>query len=387
MSSTRVTLCAVATVVLSFASPGASGQSVFRMVADGGQEVPSNASPHSADGTLFLDPFTNVLTYDIEVSGLTGSFNAAHLHFGAPGVNGPVRLALSGGPTVLAGSATVSAAVAAELRAGDLYVNVHSGGFPGGELRGQVVASLDTLATVATGAKETPPNASTGTASGTFLVNADGSVTYEVNFAGMGSNVFAAHVHEGKPGVSGGIVSPLTLTTPAGTSGTFSGTTPPLDAGSLARLRAGHTYLNVHTSGFPGGEVRGQVVAAFAEYGAGCNGGATLSGAGVPAPGEAITISVSGGVPGAACLLFVGQRADDLPFAFDCTLAMTPSPIIPVALPPLDGAGALSLPATIPAGLAPVPAMFCVPLQVFGADASAPGGFFTTNGLSLCIDD
>jgi len=386
--ATPVALVAlVALVAFAAFAPATSAQSVFRMFANGEQENPQTPTTNTASGSLYYDLFTGVLEYDFTVTGTTGSFNAAHIHFGAPDSNGPVRLALSGGPLSFQGSATLTASVAAELAAGDLYFNYHSTGFPGGEIRGQIVSSLTKFAAVANGAKETPTNGSTGSGTGTFVVNADDSVTYEVDFSGLSGTVFAGHVHSGKPGLAGGVIAPLSLTVNNGTSGTFSGTTAPIGAGDLARLRAGHSYLNIHSSVFPGGELRGQVVAAFAEYSAGCNGSATLSGSGVPAPGESVTISISGGVPGATGLLFVGQLGADINFAFDCNLAMAPTPIIPISLPPLDGAGAFSLPATIPASLAPVPALFCVPLQYFGADNSQPGGYFNTNGLSLCIDD
>src|SRR5690606_4328490 len=133
----------------------------------------------------------------------------------------------------------------------------------------------------------------------------------------------------GKAGVAGGIITGLQLMgTNGSTSGSFSGTTLPLSEGDVARIRAGHSYLNLHTSSLPGGEVRGQVVASFTEYSSGCNGSATLTGTGVPSPGQSISLSVAGGTPNAAPgLLFVGGFGAEINFAFDCNLAMQPSPL------------------------------------------------------------
>jgi hypothetical protein len=80
-----------------------------------------------------------------------------------------------------------------------------------------------------------------------------------------------AHIHFGRPGVEGPILFPF-LTFPTGvTSGTFATTLtaanliPDPTAGvdtfaqAVAAIQTGDTYFNIHTSAFPGGEIRGQL--------------------------------------------------------------------------------------------------------------------------------
>jgi hypothetical protein len=106
-------------------------------------------------GTGFADAIlntsTNVLTFSVTWTGLGSLTNNAHIHRGAPGVNGPVVVpfpnfpGLAGGPAgTLAGTYsnvfTLSDALEADLIAGLHYVNIHTVQFPAGEIRGQLVA-------------------------------------------------------------------------------------------------------------------------------------------------------------------------------------------------------------------------------------------------------
>lgn len=70
----------------------------------------------------------------------------------------------------------------------------------------------------------------------------------------------AAHIHENVAGRNGPIVVPLAPVPAAGNPGTSSGCVR-APAAVLARLRANPTgfYVNVHTTAFPNGAVRGQL--------------------------------------------------------------------------------------------------------------------------------
>ena len=86
--------------------------------------------------TFVLNPDQSV-TYEVTTTGLSGTM--AHIHVGAAGVNGNIIVTLAGGPTVWAGTSTpLEPDQVALLKAGRLYVNVHTAANPNGEIRGQI---------------------------------------------------------------------------------------------------------------------------------------------------------------------------------------------------------------------------------------------------------
>ena len=102
-------------------------------------EVPPNASTGTGLAEAWLDKSTNVLSWKISFSGLTGPATAAHFHGpAAAGANAGVVLPFSGTTSPLEGQATLTPAQAADLLAGKWYANVHTATNKGGEIRGQM---------------------------------------------------------------------------------------------------------------------------------------------------------------------------------------------------------------------------------------------------------
>jgi hypothetical protein len=131
------------------------------------------------------------------------------------------------------------------------------------------------------------------TGSFTARLSDDGkSIHYKLTYSGLEGAVTQSHVHFGKPAINGGISFFLCGTAsnpgPAGTpacptpGGTVEGDIeaadvigpgatagPPPTAGQgiepgnlaeiLAAMRAGHAYANVHSTKWPGGEIRAQL--------------------------------------------------------------------------------------------------------------------------------
>lgn len=133
------------------------------------------------------------------------------------------------------------------------------------------------FSTKLTGFQEVP--AISTAASGSFDSKLDGDeLSYELSYSGIeGGTAFAAHIHLGQRGVNGGVSAFLcgggdkpACPTPGGT---VEGTIDAADvigpaaqgilAGQLNELvraiRAGAAYVNVHSTTFPGGEIRGQL--------------------------------------------------------------------------------------------------------------------------------
>jgi hypothetical protein len=96
-------------------------------------------------------------------------------------------------------------------------------------------------------------------ASGRFTATLTGaSLALRLTFTHLSGPATAAHIHMGARGVSGLIL--ITLCTPC--TSPVSGTTI-VTAAQIADLKARKTYVNVHTTKNPAGEIRGQITRAL----------------------------------------------------------------------------------------------------------------------------
>lgn len=159
---------------------------------------------------------------------------------------------------------------------------------------GALVLALGTYALAGAGSKdfkakdlsgyaENPDVSSIAAGSFRGKLSKDGStLAYELEFGGLEGTVTQSHIHFGKAGVNGGISiwlcdsatnpSPSPATPLCPQSGTVTGEVSAADvvgptgqgiapgelAEILAAMRAGHAYANVHSTKFPGGEIRAQ---------------------------------------------------------------------------------------------------------------------------------
>jgi hypothetical protein len=140
------------------------------------------------------------------------------------------------------------------------------------------------------GANEVPPVASPGTGSAivTFDFNAN-TMRVQVTFSGLTSGDTASHIHCcAPPGVNAGVATTLPTFTgfPSGvTFGTYDhtfdmsqgssynpafvtahgGTATSAELALYDGMLAGDSYLNIHTTNFGGGEIRGFLVAQIPE--------------------------------------------------------------------------------------------------------------------------
>jgi hypothetical protein len=139
----RRALAVLATVaVLSAPSIASAAVKNFMVVINGAQETPPNLSTGLGNGILTYDTATKTLCYFISFAGLTGGAEiAAHIHGpAAPGVPAGIILGLPLG----AGKTACVVNPPPPFSQKDLlknlyYVNIHSGGFPAGEIRGQIL--------------------------------------------------------------------------------------------------------------------------------------------------------------------------------------------------------------------------------------------------------
>jgi hypothetical protein len=109
------------------------------------------------------------------------------------------------------------------------------------------------------GGQENPPVNSPGRGSCVLTLNtAETQITLSCTYSGLGSNASAAHIHtDGPVGVNGPVL--FNLTGASGTSGTLNLAPTAVTPAQVADLRAKRWYVNIHTTNFPGGEIRGQI--------------------------------------------------------------------------------------------------------------------------------
>lgn len=102
------------------------------------------------------------------------------------------------------------------------------------------------------GANESSPNPSTATGSGTATF--DGTTKeFKMTVTFSGLTATQAHIHKGLPGVNGAPEFSLTTTSPINFTVTMT-------ASQENDLMEGKYYVNIHSSAYPGGEIRGQIV-------------------------------------------------------------------------------------------------------------------------------
>lgn len=130
----------VAALAALFVSP-ASAQQYFQANLDGLQVVTPNASPAVGFGCFTLNP-DSTLDYQVSYVGLLGVETSAHIHGPAPaGVNAGVQFAFALGTPKVGTFGPLTGAQMSDLMSGLYYVQIHTNLFPGGEIRGQILAS------------------------------------------------------------------------------------------------------------------------------------------------------------------------------------------------------------------------------------------------------
>ena len=243
--------------VPSAAIPVAATTTYFATLT-GPQENPPVLTAASGNAIITVTPSTGQITATINSFGFTG--NAAHIHLAEPGINGAVivpmtQTAAGSGVWVTAANSVLTADQMTALNAGGLYVNVHSDLYAGGQIRGQIGRTV--LTTQLTGSQENPPTGSVATGSGTFSLDPV-SRALSARVVTSGVTATAAHIHTAPIGTNAGVTVGFTQTAPG--SGSW---VPPagtvLTAEQAQAFAAGGMYFNVHSTAFPGGEIRGQI--------------------------------------------------------------------------------------------------------------------------------
>jgi hypothetical protein len=224
------------------------------------------------------------VTLDFDVA-LSDTPTAVHVHQGDPHQAGPIVLTIPAPPSGAGLQEScfpdLDNAVLDQIFAHpeDFYVNVHTGDFPDGAVRGQLSPVATRLSTGIKGDEEVP---------GPGETDADGGFDIEVladgtTICGFGAYIgtetpTAAHIHEAAAGAAGPVVVTLSPFDQIFSDGCVGDLDPQLVADIAANPE--DYYVNVHTDGHPDGAARGQLEATSHLV-------TTLTGADeVPGPGD-----------------------------------------------------------------------------------------------------
>jgi hypothetical protein len=119
------------------------------------------------------------------------------------------------------------------------------------------------LSSALTASSEVPkpagvPAGAKGTFTGTAVENTSGGakLAWQLKFSKLSGAAAAAHIHIGKTGKAGNVMVALCGPCKSGRKGTATVT-----KAQLATIKAGRSYVNVHTAKNAAGEIRGQVKA------------------------------------------------------------------------------------------------------------------------------
>ncbi len=137
-------------------------------------------------------------------------------------------------------------------------------------------AQFITFTAVLNGAQEVPAANTPATGTATLVLNtATNQFTLDLQFSGLTAPVTVAHIHRAAAGVNGPVIVGLDGMTLSGGRPSWNLISPGVSSfnsggaltapfafptAEVANLIAGNTYFNIHSSAFPGGEIRGQII-------------------------------------------------------------------------------------------------------------------------------
>jgi len=113
------------------------GSNAIKVNLTGTDEVPPLSVPGSGSGTIRVED-DGTVSGSITTKDVAGTM--AHIHRGAKGTNGPVIVPLdkNGDTYTVPAGRKLTPEQIKDLKAGNLYVNVHTAKNKGGEVRGQL---------------------------------------------------------------------------------------------------------------------------------------------------------------------------------------------------------------------------------------------------------
>jgi hypothetical protein len=223
----------------------------------GSRETPPDTSTGSGTVWAVLDNNLSFLTYQLTYAQLTSRFSGAYFQLGTANVNGGEIESITQytGNTV-SGIWNLPDSDIINLIKGNVYLNINSIGNPNGEIRGQLLMNKGVGFSANLNINQDVPPTIQSHATGTaWLVLADDTLKFQITFAGLAGSYFEAHIHDGEPGVNGPLVHVLDFT-----DSTLNSYFTEINDTTMGDLIKDWLYINIHTSAYINGEIRGQII-------------------------------------------------------------------------------------------------------------------------------
>jgi len=207
--------------------------------------------PFKGYGLAILSPDSTKLS--LYVSHNVVSPSAAHIHKAALCSDGGIVFPFASPTSPISQVFNVTSGDVTDLFAGLFYVNIHTGAFPSGAIRGQIIGEPIRYIFALDEAQEVPTTQSFANGCAVIELSSDGTalsvyIEHDVN------NTVSGHLHLAPPGVDGAIQFG------------FSDPSSPvlevwnIDTTNAKNLMNGQLYANIHSMAHSGGEIRGQVI-------------------------------------------------------------------------------------------------------------------------------
>ena len=259
---------------------GAQAQVIeLRATINAAQENPATTSTATGSAIMLYDVRANTFDLIVSITGMANLATNSHIHEGAAGANGGVVTNLGAEAVYTRSGNTLTATFRSITHGGDklrliqggAYFNIHSAQFPGGEVRGQLIATpVRMVANLDVAQEQAAMPAGNFAGVNNFggavlLYNPTANtVTIRHSLFNYTSTFTNSHIHTGAPGVSGAVNTQLGNNASAGaynsSNGFIAGTHNTVAyGGNPIELLTGLNYLNYHSQAFAGGQLRGQL--------------------------------------------------------------------------------------------------------------------------------
>lgn len=239
----------------------------FDIMLDNAYSIPM-VTGRSETGNIQMSLYDDKsLSFTITINGLMASddLTVAHVHTGDVVTAGSVAITLVDGSNIEFSGNTATGTVSltdeqiTTLQGDDVYVNVHSTDQPSGLVRGQIDQTIDNAYNVSLSPANEIPAINDRNETGQAYIRIVGSTMFYkviVNDLEASDAITAGHIHEGSATVNGGVLVNLGITGSAELEQTKNLT---LSTEELGKINNDELYVNIHSTQYPGGLLRGQI--------------------------------------------------------------------------------------------------------------------------------